>query len=249
MNTQKLLILICAFLALKFVNAAEVMVAVASNFSAPMQKIAESFEKETGHKAVLVFGSTGGLYAQIKNGAPYQILLSADNETVDLLVRQGFAIDQTQFTYAVGRLILWSAKEGYVDESGGVLRANAFKKLAVANPKLAPYGLAALQTLTKLQLTDAVEPKLIIGENITQTYQFVLTQNVELGFLALSQVYRDGKLLKGSGWIVPAQMHEPIRQDAVVLKSGNASEGAKALMSYLKTDRVKAIIKSYGYTD
>lgn len=230
------------------VQAGEVMVAVAANFSVPMQKISEIFEKETGHKVLLSFGSTGGFYAQIKNGAPYQVLFSADNETVEKLIVEGYAIDQTQFTYAIGRLALWSAKSNFVDESGEILKENNFKKIAIANPKLAPYGQAAIQTLVSLKLKETLEQKFIVGENITQTFQFVLTQSVDLGFIALSQVYQDGKIAKGSAWMVPAKLHDPILQDAVVLKAGKDSEVAKSLLRFVKTDRIRSLIKSYGYS-
>lgn len=249
MKSRQLLVMISAYLLMTVANASDVMVAVASNFSAPMQKIAESFQKETGHRAVLAFGSSGSFYAQIKNGAPFEVFLSADHETVDRLVAEGFGLGQSQFTYAIGKLVLWSAKEGYVDESGLILKKNTFKKIAIANPKLAPYGLAALQTLTKLNLMGSIGGKLITGENVTQTYQFVSTQNVELGFVALSQVYKDGRISNGSGWIVPSELHEPIRQDAVILKTGKSSEAARALISYLKTDQSKAIMKNFGYSD
>jgi molybdate transport system substrate-binding protein len=242
------LVLICACLLENSSNAGEVMVAVASNFSAPMQKIAESFERETGHKVVLAFGASGGFYAQIKNGAPYQVFLSADHETIERLIGDDLAQEQSQFTYAVGRLILWSAKEGYVDAQGDVLKDPKIKKIAIANPKLAPYGVAALQALEKMQLLSSITPKLVIGENVSQTFQFVSTQNADLGFFALSQVYRDGKITRGSGWMVPPNLYEPIRQDAVLLKSAKGSEVAKALMNFLKTDRIKSLIKSYGYS-
>ena len=227
--------------------ADEVSVAVAANFTAPMQRIAAGFEKDTGHKALMAFGSSGKFYAQIKNGAPFQILLSADDEKPAKLEQEGLTVPGSRFTYAVGTLVLWSAKPGYVDAKGEVLRKAPFKKLALASPKLAPYGAAAVETLTALGLLAAVEPRFVLGENIAQTYQFVQTGNAELGFVALSQVMKDGKVTDGSAWIVPARMHTPIRQDAVILATGKGNAAAEALLKYLKTDKAKVIIRAYGY--
>jgi molybdate transport system substrate-binding protein len=228
-------------------RAGEVNVAVAANFTAPMNVIAESFEKDTGHKAKLAFGSTGRFYAQIKNGAPFQLLLAADDETPAKLVEEGAAESASRFTYAVGSLVLWSSKADFVDAKGEVLRRGHFGKLALANPKTAPYGRAAVETLTRLGLMVAVEPKFVQGENIAQTYQFVSTGNADLGFVALSQVIKDGKVLEGSAWLVPAELHAPIRQDAVLLISGRGNPAAQALLDYLKGDKAKAVIRSFGY--
>jgi molybdate transport system substrate-binding protein len=227
--------------------AEEVQVAVAANFTAPMQVIAAVFEKDTGHKARLAFGSSGKFYAQIKNGAPFQVLLSADDETPARLEQEGLAIPGTRFTYAIGRLALWSAKDGVVDAKGEVLKKRGYAHLAIANPKLAPYGAAAVEVLKNLALLEAVRPKLVQGENIAQTYQFVASGNAELGFVALSQVTKDGKLINGSAWIVPGDLHAPIRQDAVILTSGKGNIAASALVSYLKSDKAKAVIRTYGY--
>lgn len=228
-------------------HADEVQVAVASNFTAPMQKIAAEFEKDTGHKALLSFGSTGKFYAQIKNGAPFQALLSADDETPARLEREGLAVSGTRFTYAIGTLVLWSANTTLVDSKGEVLKKGAFKKLALANPKLAPYGRAAMETLNKLGIHATLEPRFVQGENIAQTFQFVGTGNTELGFVALSQVMKDGKISSGSAWVVPADLHSPIRQDAVILPGGKDNAAAQALMKYLKESKAKAIIRGYGY--
>ncbi|WP_437179656.1 molybdate ABC transporter substrate-binding protein [Pseudomonas farsensis] len=227
--------------------ADEVQVAVAANFTAPIQAIAKGFEKDTGHKLVAAFGATGQFYAQIKNGAPFEVFLAADDSTPAKLEQENQIVAGSRFTYAVGTLALWSAKPGYVDAKGEVLRANAFKHLAIANPKAAPYGLAATQVLDKLKLTDATKTKIVEGQNITQAYQFVSTGNAELGFVALSQVYKDGKVSEGSAWIVPAELHEPIRQDAVILNKGKDNPAAKALVDYLKGPEAAALIKSYGY--
>ncbi len=227
--------------------ADEVQVAVAANFTAPMQKIAAEFEKDTGHKAQLSFGATGKFGAQIRNGAPFQVLLAADDETPAKLEKEAMTQPGSRFTYAIGKLVLWSAKPGYVDEKGEVLKKGEFHKLALANPKLAPYGLAAIESLTKLGVLGAVEGKFVQGENIAQTYQFISTGNAELGFVALSQVMKDGRISAGSAWIVPAILHTPIRQDGVILATGKGNAAAEALMKYLKGDKAKAIIKGYGY--
>jgi len=228
-------------------HAGEVQVAVAANFTAPMQQIAAAFAQDTDNKAVLAFGATGKFYAQINNGAPFEILLAADDETPARLDREKQTVPGSRFTYATGRLALWSARANYVDNQGKVLQGGSFAHLAIANPKAAPYGAAAVETLTRLNLMGSLQPKIVQGENIAQAHQFVSTGNAELGFVALSQVARDGKFTSGSGWIVPASMHSPIRQDAVILARGSANPTARALMDYLKSDKAKAIIRSYGY--
>jgi len=226
-------------------QADEVQVAVASNFTAAMQKIATDFEKDTGHRALLSFGATGKFYAQIQNGAPFEVLLAADDETPAKLEKAGLA--SKRFTYALGRLVLWSPKAGMVDDKGDVLKQGNFRHLSLANPKTAPYGTAAQEVLKKLGLLEIVTPKIVQGENIAQTHQFVATGNAELGFVALSQVYKDGKIATGSAWIVPAALHTPLRQDAALLEKGKDKIAAQALMKYLQGDKAKAVIKSYGY--
>ncbi|WP_432755660.1 molybdate ABC transporter substrate-binding protein [Pseudomonas sp. WMBT8] len=228
-------------------HADEVQVAVAANFTAPIQAIAADFEKDTGHKLVAAYGATGQFYTQIKNGAPFEVFLSADDTTPQKLESEGDTLKGSRFTYAVGTLALWSAKEGYVDAKGAVLQKNEYQHLSIANPKAAPYGLAATQVLAKLGLTDKVKSKLVEGQNITQAYQFVSTGNAELGFVALSQIYKDGKVSSGSAWIVPGEMHDPIKQDAVILNKGKDNPAAKALVDYLKGPKAAAVIKSYGY--
>lgn len=228
-------------------QADEVSVAVAANFTAPMQRIAADFEKATGHKAQLVFGSTGKFYAQIKSGAPFQVLLAADDETPTRLVKEGDGVAGSQFTYAIGKLVLWSPKPGFVDDKGEVLKSGRFEHLSIANPKLAPYGLAAVETMKALGLADALQPRLVTGESIGQAQQFVVSGSAELGFIAFAQIHKDGKLIDGSYWLVPGKYHSPIRQDAVVLDKGKGSAAATALMGYLKSDAAKAVIKAYGY--
>ena len=229
------------------VQAADVNVAVAANFSAPMQKIAQAFEQDTGHRLLLSLGSTGNLYAQIRNGAPFQALLAADDETPLKLAQEGLAIAGTRFTYATGRLALWSRQPGLVDAQGAVLRSPQLQRVAVANPRLAPYGAAALEAMTNLGLLPSLQAKLVQGDNIAQTYQFVATGNAQVGFVALSQVLQDGQLREGSLWLVPASLHTPLRQDAVLLKPGQGSAPAQALLNYLRGDKARAIIRSFGY--
>lgn len=229
-------------------SADEVQVAVAANFTAPMQKIAADFEKDSGHKALLSFGATGSFYVQIRNGAPFDILLAADAETPAKLEKEGLGVPGSRFTYAIGKLVLWSAKPGFVDGKGDVLNKGDFRHVAIANPKLAPYGAAAMEALTRLGLLSAIQPKFVQGENIAQTYQFIATGNAELGFVALSQVLnKEGKLASGSAWVVPASLYMPIRQDAVILAHGKDKVAAAALMKYLRGDKARAVIKSYGY--
>ncbi len=244
---KRLSALSVSLLAATAVHAGEVQVAVAANFTAPAQQIAAEFARQTGHQAVLSFGATGKFYAQIVNGAPFEVFLSADDTTPAKLEMEGRAVAGSRFTYAVGTLVLWSAKADGVDAKGEVLKGGSFKHLAIANPKTAPYGAAAIETLTRLKLLDAVQPKFVQGENIAQTFQFVSTGNAELGFVALSQVFKDGKLTGGSAWIVPANLHEPIRQDAAILARGKDNPAAAAFIDYLKTPRAHAIIASFGY--
>ena len=231
------------------VQAAEVSVAVAANFTVPMQKIASLFEQDTGHKAVLAFGSTGRFYAQVRNGAPFQVLLAADDETPARLEREGAGVAGSRFTYAVGRLVLWSRQPGLVDARGEVLKSGRFDKLALADPKLAPYGAAAMETMAALGVLEAVRPSFVQGESIAQTYQFVASENAQLGFVALSQVFADGRITSGSGWVVPPELHAPIRQDAILLDKGRGNPAATALLQYLRSDKARAIIRSHGYSD
>ena len=227
--------------------AGEVSVAVASNFTAPMKIIAQAFERDSGHKVILSFGATGQFYAQIKNGAPFAVLLAADDETPARLEREGVAVPGTRFTYATGKVVLWSRKADLVDAKGDILKTGKFDKLALANPKLAPYGAAAMQVLETMNLTKQLGPKLVEASNIGQTFQFVSSGNAALGFVALSQVFENGKLKEGSGWVVPSNLYSPIKQDAVLLTSGKANVAAQALLQYLRSDKAKAIIASFGY--
>ena len=229
------------------VRADEVPVAVAANFSAPMQMIAAEFEKDSGHKVVAAYGSTGKFYAQIKNGAPFEVLLAADDETPTRLAAENAAVAGSQFTYAIGKLVLWSAKPAVVDSQGEVLKKGGFDHIAIANPKLAPYGAAAVQTLKTLGVYDALQPKIVTAESIAQSWQFVSSGNALLGFVALSQVLKDGKI-EGSAWVIPASLYPPIRQDVVILEKGKGKPAAEALVKYLKGDKARAIITSFGYS-
>ncbi len=228
-------------------HADEVRVAVAANFAAPMQAIAAVLEKTTGHKATLVTGATGKLYAQIKNGAPFDVFLAADNVTPEKLEKDGLTVPGSRFTYARGKLVLWSANPALVDAQGQVLKTVDFRKIAMAQPKVAPYGAAAMQAITALGLTERLTPRLVLGESLGQTYSFVSTGNAELGFVALSQVLEGGKLKSGSLWAVPASLYQPIVQDAVVLVRGSNNPAAAALVALLKSDNIKALIRSHGY--
>jgi len=250
--TLRLLLAFAVSLSGALAQAGEVTVAVAANFTVPMQKIAQAFEQDTGHKAQLAFGATGKFYAQIKNGAPFAVLLAADDETPARLEKEGLAVAGTRFTYATGRLALWSKSLNLVDDKGEVLRSDRLEKLgvhkiAIADPKLAPYGAAAMEVIHKLGVQANVVPKLVQGESIGQTFQFVNTENAQLGFVALSQISIDGRITQGSAWIVPQHMHTPLTQDAVLLNAGKGNAAATALLTYLQGDKAKAIIKSYGY--
>lgn len=229
------------------VHADQVRIAVASNFSAPMRSIAREFEKDTGHRVQLVFGSSGKLYAQIVNGAPFQVFLSADASKPELLEHDGLALPGSRFTYARGALALWSAKPGYIDNNAERLQKGDFRHLAIANDRLAPYGVAARDVMKNIQVWDSLHNKLVTGENIAQTYQFVSSGNAELGFIALSQAISMQQNEKGSVWIVPQELHAPILQDAVLLDKGRDNEVAIALLDYLKTDKAVNLIRSYGY--
>lgn len=227
--------------------AETVLVAVAANFTKPMTEIAAAFEKATGHKASLSFGSSGKFVSQFENGGPFEVFLSADDKNPLKLEQTGLAVANSRFTYALGKLVLWSATLGLVDDQGQILNKGGFKHIALADPKLAPYGAAAVDVLEKQGVFDKLQPLFVQGENIAQTHQFVSTGNAELGFLALSQVIDNGKIAAGSGWIIPTDRYQPIRQDAILLKNGAENPAAPALMQFLKSPEALAIILKYGY--
>ncbi|MCX2779721.1 molybdate ABC transporter substrate-binding protein [Microbulbifer thermotolerans] len=221
-------------------------VAVASNFTPAMKEIAAEFEKSTGHRVILSFGSSGKFYAQIKNGAPFQLFFSADTAKPEALEREGFTVPGSRFTYAIGGLVLWSASSDLLSDGISVLREGTYNRLALANSKLAPYGVAAEEVLHNLGLQKSTQAKWVRGENIAQTYQFVASGNAELGFVALSQVMHNGRIDTGATWIVPSHLYHPIRQDAVLL-SGSNSAAAAAFLRFVRGDKARAIIRSYGY--
>lgn len=224
--------------------AATVQVAVAANFTDPAKEIAEQFKARTGHTASLNFGASGQFFAQIANGAPFHVFLSADVERPLKAEADGLAVVGSRYTYATGRLALFSRDVRLVDSRGAVLSRGRFEKIAIADPKTAPYGLAALETMRKMGVYDRLAPKLVQGASITQAFQFVDTGAAELGFVALSQVINDKR---GSRWVVPESQHAPIDQQAVLLKTGADNPAATAFMRFLKTGEAKAIIRRYGY--
>jgi len=245
---EKIPLVVCGSLLCVVSHAATgVDVAVAANFTLPMQQIARQFQAETGYQARLAFGSSGNLYAQIVNGAPFQVFLSADEVKPRKLEQAGLAVAGSRFTYAVGALVLWSSRPGFVDAGGEILSRGTFNKLSLANPRLAPYGRAAVQTLESMKLDKKLQAKFILGENISQTYQFVMSGNADLGFVAQSQVYKDGKLQAGSGWVVPAGLYRPIRQDAVLLANRKDNPAALSLMRFSRGAKTGAMIKAFGY--
>lgn len=228
-------------------RAGEVLVAVAANFAGPMARIGEAFAASTGHVLKVSTASTGKFYTQIVGGAPFEVFLAADDETPRRLLAESHAVAGTGFTYAIGKLVLWSARPGLVDDQGAVLASDRFRYLAVGNPKTAPYGAAAHQVLKARGLTQALAPRLVTGESIAQAYQFVATGNAEIGFVALSQVTLPGKSAKGSMWRVPQDLYTEIRQDAVLLKAGSSNPAALALLEFLKGETARQIIRDHGY--
>jgi molybdate transport system substrate-binding protein len=238
--------LIASFIAAQ-VSAGTVHVAVASNFTKPMKVIAANFEEVTGHRALVSYGSSGKLLGQIRHGAPFEIFLSADQDKPDKVEADNLAVPNSRFTYAIGKLVLWSADENTVDEEGEVLKSDGFQHIAIANPITAPYGRAAIQTMETLELAETLKDKIVQGESISQTKEFVSSSNAELGFVALSQITKDGEITEGSAWQIPDDLYSPIKQDAILLKNGENNEAAKALYAYLKSDDVQAMIQSFGY--
>lgn len=243
----RLLVLVLLPFWLPLSHAESIKVAVAANFTSTMNELVAEFEKSSGHKVDLSFASTGKFYAQIVNGAPFHAFFSADQTTPEKLEAEAKAVPGSRFTYAIGALTLWSARPNFIDEQLHVLKSGSFNKLALANPKLAPYGAAAVETLEKLELVSATQAKWVQGENIAQTYQFVATANADLGFVALSQIMEKGKMKAGSYWIVPAEFHTPILQDAQILLPGKDSVAVQQLMAFMVSDAAKHIIQSHGY--
>ncbi|RVT49785.1 molybdate ABC transporter substrate-binding protein [Rubrivivax albus] len=247
-SRRALLVMSCLLLvAAVSARAADVRVAVAANFARPMAQIVERFTAATGHTVALSVGSTGRLYSQIVAGAPFELLLAADAKTPERLVAEGHAQAAHRFTYAIGQLVLWSPDPGRVDADGRVLSGTGWQRLAIANPKLAPYGAAAMAVLHKRGLVAQVAPKLVTGDSIGQAFQFVATGNAELGFVALSQVQAPGQPASGSLWRVPQAYYPEIRQDVVLLRRGQANPAAHALLQFLRDADARALIAGYGY--
>ena len=226
--------------------AGNTQVAVAANFAAPMKRIAQQFSQDTGHTATLVFGATGQLFANIQHGAPFDVLLAADQHTPQALVQSGLAVAQSRFTYATGRLALWSAQPN-LSLGPDTLKSGNFKRLAVASPALAPYGLAAQQTLASLGISVAAQSRIVQGSSVTQAFQFVATGNADIGFVAVSQIMANGQIERGSAWLVPAALHAPIRQDAVLLQRATGNEAASALMQYMRSAPAQNTLRAFGY--
>jgi len=240
------LVIACAILALRggAAIAGETPVAVAANFTEPAKEIALAFKAATGHTATLTFGSSGQFYAQMARGAPFEVFLSADADRPKKAEQDGLGVTGTRFTYAIGRLALYSKTPGLVDANGAVLKAGAFQKLAIADPVAAPYGVAAVATMRRMGVYSTLKPKIVMGTSITQAYQFVDTGAAEVGFVALSQVIN---LAGGSRWLVPASYHAPIDQQAILLYTGQNNPAAKAFLAFLKSRTAVAIIRKYGY--
>ena len=231
-------------LAASKLKAGEIHVVVASNFYEALSTISKQFETKTGHNVTLMPGSTGKHYAQIKNGAPFDVFFAADIRRPKLLEQEGAAVYGSRFTYAIGKVVLWSPRNGFVDLKGHVLNNGEFYHLAIANPKLAPYGRAAREVLKRLGLWDKLMGLIVRGENISQTFQFVKSGNADLGFVARSQVHHSGRPLEGSWWDIPQELYTPIEQQAVLLKDG---EVARTFLTFVRSDKGHKIIHSYGY--
>lgn len=241
-----LLFLILSCLAVTPALAEQVLVAVAANFIPPFREIAMEFEKSSGHQVQVAAGSSGNFFTQIKNGAPFDVFFSADNERPKKLEEEGFGVKESRFTYAFGRVVLWSPDADLV-KGDETLRSKKFKRLAMANPKTAPYGVAAMQTMQKLELWEGLQPNIVMGENLGQTMGFVESGNAPLGFLALSQVMDPKYKGKGSRWDVPKDLHEPIQQDVILLTKAKDNAAAKALMEFMQGPQAKVVIERYGY--
>jgi molybdate transport system substrate-binding protein len=247
MKIKKLLGLILLSVCTVSAGAKSVHVAVAANFSKTMQSLVTEFEKTSDYQIALSFGSSGKFYAQIKQGAPYELFFSADQANPDALQKDGLVIAGSRFTYAIGRLAVWSPRLDFANKIETKLKLGTFNNLAMANPKVAPYGAAALEVLRHLELIDVTQPKWVRGENIAQTYQFVSTGNADLGFVALSQLLGRKKVSRGAYWLVPDIMHSAIKQDVVLLHSASQSQGAKAFLEFMHTGRARDIITRFGY--
>lgn len=237
---------LCGLMSLP-VRAGEVSVAVASNFAKPMERLAPLFQKESGHTVKMTAAASDTLFAKIKGKVAFDVFLSADEEMPKQLMQDGVAVGGSRIVYATGRLVLWSAQPELVDEKASVLNRGNFNVLAIANPLYSPYGVAAKETLMKLTMWNSIQPKLTKGDNVMQTYQLAATEKADLAFVALSQVMRDGKVADGSWWLVPQEMHHPIRQSAVLLAGAKDPAAAKAFLSFLKSEKARAVMRGFGY--
>lgn len=233
-------------------QAQQVSAAVAANFAGAIKQLKPAFEKETGYRLVTSLASSGTLYAQIYNGAPFDVFLSADNKRPLQLVADGLAIEDSVSTYALGRLILWSSNPESIDAQGKVLRAGGWnkkgiKRIALANPKTAPFGAAAMEVLAALNFTDSIKANLVTGQNVAQAFQFIVSGNAQAGFIAQSQLFALPESNRGSHWLIPTELHRPIEQSAVLLKKGQDNNAALAFIDFLKSRKASAIIKANGY--
>ena len=228
--------------------AEEITIAVASNFTGAMNELVAEFQQQSGHEVRVAYGSSGRFFAQIKNGAPFQLFFSADQEKPLLLEQQESAIAGSRFTYATGSLVLWSPRPNLPVENAEIIRQGSFNKLALANPRLAPYGVAAVAALESLNLVEESKSKWVQGENIAQAFQFVETGNADIGLIALSQLKEKAEFSTGSAWILPATLHPPIHQDAILLKPGENSEACREFIQFITSDPARQIIESYGYS-
>lgn len=244
---RKVLFTLTLLLISKGALAEQVMIAVAGNFFKPLKVIAAEFERQSGHKALLSVGSTGKLYAQIVNGAPFEIFIAADQTRPKKLVEQHLAVIDTQFTYAQGKLVLWSKDKNQIDIQGKILQSKDLIHLAIVNPKIAPYGEAAVDVLKNIGVYQQLKPKLVLGQNLGQSFQQISSGAVKQGIIALSQVITNGKLISGSTWIIPESLYSPIQQDAILLNKGKENPAAIAFLTFLKSPTSQALIKAYGY--
>lgn len=247
MIARRLCALTCLLAAAPLAAADTASVAVAANFAEALRQLQPAFEQQSGHTLRISSASTGILYAQIRHGAPYDVFLAADRERPELLIEAGLVEAASAFVYARGRLVLWSARPGFVDREGEVLRTGTFEHLALANPRTAPYGAAAVQVLERLGLAGALAGRLVTGESVGQAWHFVVSENAELGFVALSQPIAAGRLDDGSHWLVPQDLYAPIEQMAVLLTTSREKPAPRALMEFLRSDLAIATIEELGY--
>lgn len=250
MKTKTWLGLLLLFVFISSAESKPVQVAVAANFSHTMKSLVSEFQKKSEFEIALSFGSSGKFYAQIKQGAPYDLFFSADQAKPEALYKAGLVVESSRFTYAMGRLALWSAQPDFLNKIESKLKQGAFNKLAIANPTIAPYGAAALAVLKHLSLVESTQSKWVRGENVAQTYQFVHTGNADLGFVALSQLLgsdRFEKIPKGAYWLVPQTLHYPIKQDVVLMQTAANSQGANAFLDFMHTAKAQIIMSKFGY--